>query len=299
MVIGYDKPLATINLEIKRGKKIGIIGKNGIGKSTLLKTLHGIIDPLSGNVSYGLHVNPGYFDQNLAMIDSNQTVLAEFREYLPKLEETECRRALGSFLFKGEDVLKSIKVLSGGEKVRLQLCKILYDKPNFLILDEPTNHMDIIGKEHLEDILSEYQGTIIFVSHDRYFVKKIADELLVFEDDGIKYFPYGYDEYLRVKQEQKEPDEPKKVKKESIELKTVSETKINTYELKKELNKVENEIIKIETKIKLLEQDLFSSDVYTDFNKSNALNDKIKKYNEELSELNSKWENLTNQILEN
>lgn len=298
LVIGYDTPLATLSLEIKRGKKIGVIGKNGIGKSTLLKTLHGIIDPLSGNVSYGLHVNPGYFDQNLAMIDSNQTVLAEFRDYLPKLEESECRRALGSFLFKGEDVLKTINVLSGGEKVRLQLCKILYEKPNFLILDEPTNHMDIVGKEHLEDILSEYKGTIIFVSHDRYFVKKIADELLIFEDDGIKYYPYGYDEYLREQKEQEIIDAPKKVKVEkNKEESPETSPKVNTYELKKELNKLENEIIKKETKIKLLEQDLFSSDVYTDFNKSTAINEKIKKYNEELVELNTKWEELTNLII--
>lgn len=301
LVIGYDKTLATLNLEIKRGKKIGVIGKNGIGKSTLLKTIHGLVNPLSGNVSYGLHVNPGYFDQNLAMLDSNQTVLAEFREYLPKLEESECRRALGSFLFKGEDVLKQVKVLSGGEKVRLQLCKILYEKPNFLILDEPTNHMDIVGKEHLEDILSEYKGTIIFVSHDRYFVKKIADELLVFEDDGVKYYPYGYDEYQQSEREKdiKKPTKLKETPKKDNNVKTTTEPKVNVYELKKELNKLENEIIKHETKIKLLEQDLFSSDVYNDFNKSNSINEKIKKYNEELAELNNRWEDLTNQILDN
>ena len=194
--IGYDKVLATINLEIMRGKKIGVIGKNGIGKSTLLKTINGTLDPISGNVSYGLNVIPGYFDQNLAMQDNNQTVLAEFRNHLPNLHESECRKALGSFLFKGDDVFKTLNVLSGGEKVRLQLCKILFNKPNFLILDEPTNHMDIVGKEHLEDILECYKGTMIFVSHDRYFIKKIANQLLVFDDDGIKFYPYGYDEYM-------------------------------------------------------------------------------------------------------
>ena len=123
------------------------------------------------------------------MLDSDNTVLKEFRDFLPLLTEPVCRRALGSFLFKGEDVLKKINVLSGGEKVRLELCKILFNKPNFLILDEPTNHMDIVGKEHLEDILGEYKGTMIFVSHDRYFVKKIADQLLVFEKDRVKFYP--------------------------------------------------------------------------------------------------------------
>lgn len=301
LVIGYDTPLATINLEIMRGKKIGIIGQNGIGKSTLLKTLHGIIDPISGNVSYGLHVIPGYFDQNLAMRNNTGTVLSEFREALPKLVEGECRRALGSFLFRGDDVLKNISVLSGGEKVRLQLCKILYNKPNFLLLDEPTNHMDILGKEHLEDILSSYKGTIIFVSHDRYFVQKIADQLLVFDSQGVTFYPYGYEEYLE-KNRNKKVEDTKEKKKDNSKIedrKTETTNKINTYDLKKELNKVENEIIKIETKIKLLEQESFNTDIYQDYNKLNAINSKIDTLKKELADKNSHWEELTNQILSN
>lgn len=298
LVIGYERPLASINLTIMRGKKIGVIGENGIGKSTLLKTLNGLIDPISGHVSYGLHVTPGYFDQNLAMIDKDNTVLQEFRSHLPSLTEPICRRALGSFLFKGEDVLKKINVLSGGEKVRLELCKILFDKPNFLILDEPTNHMDISSKEHLEDILSEYKGTIIFVSHDRYFVKKIADQLLVFEPNGVTFYPYGYDEYIEsTKEKEKIAPIEKSVPKETDTNET--KKKVNTYELKKELNRLENEIIKCETKIKVLENDLFNTDVYTDFNKFNAINEKIKLLQEDLEKLNSKWEALTNILIEN
>lgn len=298
LVIGYERPLASINLTIMRGKKIGVIGENGIGKSTLLKTLNGLIDPISGHVSYGLHVTPGYFDQNLAMIDKDNTVLQEFRSHLPNLTEPICRRALGSFLFKGEDVLKKINVLSGGEKVRLELCKILFDKPNFLILDEPTNHMDISSKEHLEDILSEYKGTIIFVSHDRYFVKKIADQLLVFEPNGVTFYPYGYDEYIEsTKEKEKIAPIEKSVPKETDTNET--KKKVNTYELKKELNRLENEIIKCETKIKVLENDLFNTDVYTDFNKSNAINEKIKLLQDDLEKLNSKWEDLTNILIEN
>lgn len=298
LVIGYERPLASINLTIMRGKKIGVIGENGIGKSTLLKTLNGLIDPISGHVSYGLHVTPGYFDQNLAMIDKDNTVLQEFRSHLPSLTEPICRRALGSFLFKGEDVLKKINVLSGGEKVRLELCKILFDKPNFLILDEPTNHMDISSKEHLEDILSEYKGTIIFVSHDRYFVKKIANQLLVFEPNGVTFYPYGYDEYIEsTKEKEKIAPIEKSVPKETDTNET--KKKVNTYELKKELNRLENEIIKCETKIKVLENDLFNTDVYTDFNKFNAINEKIKLLQEDLEKLNSKWEALTNILIEN
>ncbi len=297
LAIGYgNKVLATINLDIKRGDKIGVIGANGIGKSTLLKTINGIIEPVSGSLEYGIHVKPGYFDQTLAMIDSNNTVLREFREYLPELIEPECRKALGSFLFKGDDVFKSINVLSGGEKVRLTLCKIFYNKPNLLILDEPTNHMDILGKEHLESILSEYEGTIIFVSHDRYFVRKIAKSLLVFDNDTVTYYPYGYDQYV---EETKKsvlaiPEKKKKEKKEEVK-----EEKVNLRDIKKELNKVENEIIKLEVKISELNNELYNEEVYNDFNKSNAINEKIKKYNEEVQELNKKWEELIDITINN
>ena len=296
LAIGYNnKVLATISLDIKRGDKIGVIGANGIGKSTLLKTINGIIEPVSGSLEYGIHVKPGYFDQTLAMIDSNNTVLREFREFLPDLTEPECRRALGSFLFKGDDVHKSINVLSGGEKVRLTLCKIFYNKPNLLILDEPTNHMDILGKEHLENILSEYEGTIIFVSHDRYFVRKIAKSLLVFDNNTVTYYPYGYDEYMEENKKSVIEPEIKEKKKKKEEVK---EEKINLRDIKKELNKVENEIIKIEVKINELNSELFKEEVYNDFNKSNAINDKINKYKLELDELNKKWEELINITLE-
>lgn len=293
--IGYDKPLAKLNLNITRGKKIGIIGPNGCGKSTLLKTINGLMEPINGNVSYGLHVKPGYFDQTLAMIDSTQTVLEEFRSFLPELTENQSRSALGSFLFKGEDVYKSINVLSGGEKVRLQLCKILYNKPNFLILDEPTNHMDIVGKEHLEDILTEYTGTLIFVSHDRYFIQKIADQLLVFENGNVTFYPYGYEEYMRNISSIPEVKEEKK-QKEKKEEKTIQ--KINTNDLRKDLRKVENEIIKLEVKIKKINAELFNEDVFNDFNKANKLNEELNNLNKELDELNIEWERITDLIME-
>lgn len=295
LVIGYDTPLATINLDIIRGKKIGVIGKNGIGKSTLLKTLHGLITPLSGEVSYGLHVNPGYFDQSLIMKDSKNTVLSEFTQHVPEVLHEQARSALGSFLFKGDDVYKEINVLSGGEKVRLQLCKIFYNKPNFLILDEPTNHMDIVGKEHLENILIDYEGSVIFVSHDRYFIKKIADQLLVFEDDKVTFYPYGYDQYLREEKNKVVEEIPKKeVKKEVKE-----EVKVNTYNTKKELNKVENEIIKLEVKIQELSSELYKEEVYNDFNKSNSIKKKIENLNSELEEKNNIWLELTDLIMNN
>lgn len=296
LVIGYNEPLAKLNFEITRGKKIGIIGANGTGKSTLLKTLHGVITPIDGELSYGLKVLPGYFDQSLEFItDSN--VLNEMREYNKDLTELQARSALGSFLFKGEDVYKDLSVLSGGEKVRLQLCKILYNKPNFLILDEPTNHMDIASKEHLEDILTEYKGTIIFVSHDRYFVEKIADELIVFEDNGATYYPFNYDEYLEKIKKKPPIVETKKVKKIVEKAKIKEDKREKKVSREKELQSIENDIIKHESRIATLNQELFSSDVINDFNKINSIQSKIDNLNQELVELNNKWEQLTDEIL--
>ena len=186
--IGYDKTLQRISLNVYRGQKIGIIGENGIGKSTLLKTLVGIIPKISGEFEFGHNVQIGYFDQQMALLDSEKTVLEDFSEEFPNLTTTELRNSLAAFMFYGEDVFKKISMLSGGEKVRLQLCKILKKGPNLLILDEPTNHMDIIGKESLELLLKEYTGTIIFVSHDRFFVNKIADTLLIFTKHQVKQF---------------------------------------------------------------------------------------------------------------
>ena len=186
--IGYDKTLQKISLNVYRGQKIGIIGENGIGKSTLLKTLVGIIPKISGEFEFGHNVQIGYFDQQMALLDSEKTVLEDFSEEFPNLTTTELRNSLVAFMFYGEDVFKKINMLSGGEKVRLQLCKILKKGPNLLILDEPTNHMDIIGKESLELLLKEYTGTIIFVSHDRFFVNKIADTLLIFTKHQVKQF---------------------------------------------------------------------------------------------------------------
>ena len=195
---GYDKVLGKLSLEVERGKKIGIIGANGIGKSTLLKTLCSIIKPIEGKVTYGYNVKYGYFDQNLEFT-TNGTIIEEFQNKYPDLDNEEIRKALGAFMFTGLDVNKELKVLSGGEKVRLLLCEIFYSKSNLLFLDEPTNHLDMISKENLEKTLKEYPETIIFVSHDRYFIKQVADEVIVFENDNIKHYKYGYDEYVEDK----------------------------------------------------------------------------------------------------
>lgn len=195
LAIGYDHPLSVVSLDLKRGEKLGILGGNGLGKSAFLKTIVGKIPALSGEYRFGTNVQIGYFDQQMAMYTSNKTVLDDFWDEYPNLTETEARNALGAFLFSGEDVFKNVNMLSGGEKVRLALCKILKTRPNVLVLDEPTNHMDIVGKETLESMLKDYKGTLIFVSHDRYFVKKVATQLLVFEDGTTNLYQFGYEQY--------------------------------------------------------------------------------------------------------
>ncbi len=197
--IGYDHVLSKVSFTLKKGERVAIIGENGKGKSTLLKTLMGQIPPLGGSYTVGTGVEVGYFDQQAAVAESmypDKTVLNDFWDMYPTLKEVEVRNALGSFLFTGEEVFKTLGKLSGGEKVRLALCKMFKMRPNLLILDEPTNHMDLIGKEALENMLKNYTGTILFVSHDRYFIKEIATGMLDFKQDRTVFYDCGYEEYL-------------------------------------------------------------------------------------------------------
>ena len=200
LVFGYDKPLGQINTIIKRGDKVGIIGQNGCGKSTLVKTIVHKIKALDGSATFGLHAQVGYFDQTSTQSFSTLTVLEDFQNEFPMLSNTEARSALGAFMLSGDDVFKRICDLSGGEKVRLALCKILSKKPNILILDEPTNHMDIIGKETLERLLSNYTGTVITVSHDRYFINRVCNRLIVFDGGKVELFDGKYSDYESRKQ---------------------------------------------------------------------------------------------------
>lgn len=291
--VGYDRVLYKLNLYIRRGDKLGVIGPNGLGKSTILKTLVGLIPSLGGSFTVGHNVSIGYFDQNLAMLDEKHTVLEEFMAKFPKVSEYEARCSLGSFLFKGDDVLKKIEVLSGGERVRLQLCKILYTKPNVLILDEPTNHLDIVGREYLESILNEYQGTVLFVSHDRYFISKVATSLLVLSKDNYHLFKGNYKEYLESLKGQnidnntsKNIDDNSKNKSDVL---NEPKKKVNTYNLGKEINKLEREIKKLEERIKSLEESLYLEEVYSDYDKLNQVNNELKEDKERLEELNTKW----------
>lgn len=202
--IGYDgRALLELSLRIRRGQKIAVIGDNGIGKSTFLKTVAGLIPPIKGTSQLGNNLLVGYFDQQSALIDSDKTVRDHFHELFPALNEKDLRKTLGMYLFGGANASKRISSLSGGEKSRLVLAELLTGRPNLMILDEPTNHMDIPAKETLESAFKAYTGTMLFVSHDRYFIKQVADAILVFENDKVMYYPFGYDHYiLRLKASQ-------------------------------------------------------------------------------------------------
>lgn len=198
--IGYDRELSEVSFKLMRGERLAIIGENGKGKSTLLKTIMGLVPSLGGDFVIGNNVDIGYFDQQYAVVndeDPAQTVLDNFWEMYPKLSNNEVRSTLGAFAFSQEEVEKELGQLSGGERVRLALCKMFYTRPNFLVLDEPTNHMDILGKESLEQMLKTYTGTVLFVSHDRYFIDQIATGILDFTNDGVIQYNCTYKEYLQ------------------------------------------------------------------------------------------------------
>ena len=209
--IGYDKVLSTVTFLLQKKERLAIIGENGKGKSTLLKTLVGEIPALGGEFKFGQNVEWGYFDQHKAVMekfDPEQTVLDNFWEAYPDYLREEVRSALGGFLFSGEEVEKKMGQLSGGEKVRLALCKMLQTRPNLLILDEPTNHMDIVGKDALEKMLNEYDGTVLFVSHDRYFISRVATGILEFSSEesahgNVKQYKMGYELYLEEKEKER------------------------------------------------------------------------------------------------
>ena len=298
LCIGFDKPLSTVSLEVKQGDRIGIIGGNGLGKSTFIKTLMGHVRPISGEYKFAPRATVGYFDQQMAQYTSDSTVLDDFMSYYPHLTEFEARSALGAFLFSGEEVFKTVNMLSGGERVRLALCKILKKRPNFLILDEPTNHMDIVGKETLEDMLKSFSGTLIFVSHDRYFISKIADSLLYFSDNGVQHFPYGYSQYLQMKNAPV-PEMQKKTEKAEKVKKTYTTPLKEKAKRERAINKSEEKIALLEEKLDGINTELGLPENLTDYIKLSELQKEQEEVQTELDIAMSEWEKLCEEALEN
>ena len=280
LTIGYDHPLCNVNLEVMQGQKVAIIGPNGKGKSTLMKTLMQQIPPLSGGFLLGHQIEIGYFDQELAQFDTTNTVIEEVWKDFPDLNRTEIRTALGCFLFSGDDVFKTVDCLSGGEKVRLSFVKLMLSHPNFLMMDEPTNHLDLIGKEALEDSLSEYEGTMLFVSHDRYFISKLATAILVIDDGKATYYPLTYNEYMH-----KEPIPVENVKEVKVEEKPKRQINYG-----KEISKLEKKIESKEKELEELRELRFDPEYYHDVKKMDALDAQIDDVHNEIEHLMAQWE---------
>lgn len=286
--IGYDHSLCNVNLEILQGQRIAILGPNGQGKSTLMKTLMHQIPSLSGSFLLGHQIHIGYFDQELAQFQSTNTVIEEVWNDFPDLNRTEVRNALGCFLFSGEDVFKTVDCLSGGEKVRLSFVKLMLSQPNFLLMDEPTNHLDLLGKEALEESLKEYEGTMLFVSHDRYFISKLATSILVIDQGKAAFYPLTYQEYMQ-KDTQTITKEPKK----EVVVSKKPERYIN---YKKEITKLEKQIEEKEVKLEELRDLRFEPEYYHDYHKMNELDDLIDGVHNEISLLMKTWEEYSEEL---
>ena len=301
--VGYEEQVGQkYNFSVYKGDRLAIVGKNGIGKSTLIKTIAKKQKKLGGNIQYGSKVSLGYYDQKQAEFESSKTILNELWDEYPLMKEAEVRTVLGRFLFRGDDVLKIVRDLSGGEKARLQLAKLMLEKNNLLILDEPTNHLDITSKQVLEEALENYEGTILFVSHDRYFINKIANKVFDITEEGYNIYLGNYDYYLEKREQEKIA---KRLKEEKIAEAVVKE--VNDYVLSKEekrrirkLERTRDELIvqidELESKIKIVNEELMKEEVYTDAVKTQEWNGKLKKLTSELEEKNNSWLELEEEL---
>lgn len=307
LTVSYqDQPplLRSLDFRITRGESVALVGPNGIGKSTLLKALIQKLQPVSGTIATGSHVSIGYYDQEQAELTSSKRVLDELWDDYPEMNEKDIRTCLGNFLFSGEDVLKPVHALSGGEKARLALAKLMLQKANFLILDEPTNHLDLDSKEVLENALIDYPGTILFVSHDRYFINRIATKVLELSRDKAEEYLGDYDYYTEKKAQQLELKELEKQTQERQKAASEKPGAKKSYEEEKELKRkerqrqrriedIETRITAIEEQIEKNEELLCNPDVFQDHEKVQEIHSENEQLNEELEQLLSEWETLS------
>lgn len=278
--VGYEEELANFNFEVYRGEKIAIIGDNGTGKSSFVKTIMNKLKALDGEFLWGHSITTAYFDQQLAQVDSKKTVLEDLWHEYPDLTQSEIRTLLGSFLFRADDVFKSVSVLSGGEKVRLSLLKVMLSKANTLVLDEPTNHLDILSKRALSDAMNTYDGTILFVSHDRHFINSVANKIILLKDNKIEIYQGTYSEYL---ERNNEVENKEVVVKKEIVQKAVKNYSNNW------VRAIEKDISKLENKIEVLEASTFEPEIYEDFIKLQEVNKEIEENKEKLDEISLEY----------
>lgn len=283
------------NFSVYKGDRIAIVGRNGIGKSTLIKTIAKKQNAIGGSVHYGSKVSLGYYDQKQAEFESSKTILNELWDEYPLMKEAEVRTVLGRFLFRGDSVLKIVRDLSGGEKARLQLAKLMLEKNNLLVLDEPTNHLDITSKQVLEDALENYEGTIVFVSHDRYFINKIANKVLDITGDDYSIYLGNYDYYLEKREQELIAKKLKEEKTDEVQEKVANDYALGKEE-KKRIRKLERtreelleKIESLEEKVSLVNNELTKEEVYTDAIKVQEYNEELRSLNQEIEDLNNTW----------
>ena len=295
--VGYDGKQVgnAYNFSVYKGDRVAIVGRNGIGKSTLIKTIAKKQSALGGSVHYGSKVSLGYYDQKQAEFESSKTILNELWDEYPLMKEAEVRTVLGRFLFRGDSVLKIVRDLSGGEKARLQLAKLMLEKNNLLVLDEPTNHLDITSKQVLEDALENYEGTIVFVSHDRYFINKIANKVLDITGDDYSIYLGNYDYYLEKREQELIAKKLKEEKTDEVQEKVANNYVLGKEE-KKRIRKLERtreelleKIESLEEKVTLVNNELTKEEVYTDAIKVQEYNEELRSLNQEIEDLNNTW----------
>ncbi|WP_377867105.1 ABC-F family ATP-binding cassette domain-containing protein [Bacillus sp. R86525] len=305
--IGYDEDpiIEHVTMRLTRGDSVALVGPNGIGKSTLLKSLVNKLPLLNGDVSFGSNVSVGYYDQEQANLTSSKRVLNELWDEYPLQPEKEIRTILGNFLFTGDDVLKPVSSLSGGQKARLALAKLMMQKSNLLILDEPTNHLDLNSKEILENALIDYPGTLLFVSHDRYFINRVTTTVIELSTEGAQEYLGDYDYYVEKKNEMIERAEFEQQEQQENQApvqKTVAQEKLNYLEEKerkqlerqrtRKIEELEQNIVEFEEEIATLEDQLCLPEIYADYEKASEITSKKQTLQEQLEACMAEWEEL-------
>ncbi|WP_218010705.1 ABC-F family ATP-binding cassette domain-containing protein [Bacillus cereus] len=302
--IGYDENpiIEHVTMRLTRGDSVALVGPNGIGKSTLLKSIVNKLPLLNGDVSFGSNVSVGYYDQEQANLTSSKRVLNELWDEYPLQPEKEIRTILGSFLFTGDDVLKPVSSLSGGQKARLALAKLMMQKSNLLILDEPTNHLDLNSKEILENALIDYPGTLLFVSHDRYFINRVTTTVVELSTEGAQEYLGDYDYYVEKKNEMIERAELEQQESDIPVQKVVAQEKLNYLEEKerkklerqrtRKIEELEQSILELEEEIATLEDQLCLPEIYADYEKASEITTKKQTLQEQLETCMTEWEEL-------